>query len=131
VPNPSGGNTVSPNPSGGDTLFGHSITDVGAYNAVKALRRSTMINHVFGVGCGGGPQNVSSFVGSFSEGNNTEQIGLCQLRSVLGKKQNFAFSFDPVTMSCTTCSGRGEREHFIVGGVGGGGSGGKVDFLPF
>ncbi len=54
LPNPSGGNTVSPNPSGGDTLFGHSISDVGAYKAVKALRRSTMINHVFGVGGGGG-----------------------------------------------------------------------------
>jgi hypothetical protein len=125
-PNPSGGNTVSPNPSGGDTLFGHSASDIGAYKAVKALRRSTMINHVFGVG-GGGPQNVSSFVGSFSEGNNTEQIGLCHLRSVLGKKQNVAFSFDPVTMNCTTCPGRGE--HSIVGV--GGGSGGKADFLPF
>jgi hypothetical protein len=53
LPNPSGGNTVSPNPSGGDTLFGHSISDVGAYKAVKALRRSTMINHVFGVEGGG------------------------------------------------------------------------------
>ncbi len=85
-----------------------------------------MVNHVFGVG-GGGPQNVSSFVGSFSEGKKTEQIGLCHLRSVLGKKQNVSFSFDPVSMKCTACPGRGE--HSIVGG--GGGSGGKADFLPF
>jgi hypothetical protein len=116
LPNPSGGNTVSPNPSGGDTLFGHSAANIGAYKAVKALRRSTMVNHVFGVG-GGGPQNVSNFAGSFSEGNNTEQIGHCHLRSVLGKKQNVSFSFDPVSMKCTACPGRGE--HSIEGGGGG------------
>jgi hypothetical protein len=113
LPNPSGGNTVSPNPSGGDTLFGHSAANIGAYKAVKALRRSTMVKPVFGVG-GGGPQNVSNFAGSFSEGNNTEQIGHCHLRSVLGKKQNVSFSFDPVSMKCTACPGRGE--HSIEGG---------------
>ncbi len=52
LPNPSGGNKVSPNPSGGDTLFGHSAANIGAYKAVKALRRSTMVNHVFGMGEG-------------------------------------------------------------------------------
>jgi hypothetical protein len=62
LPNPNGGNTVSPNPSGGDTLFGHSASDIGAYKAVKALRRSTMINHVFGVGGGGGGKISGGFV---------------------------------------------------------------------
>jgi hypothetical protein len=90
LPNPCGGSTVSPNPSGGDTLFGHSKEDIGAYKA---------------------------FVGSFSEGKNCEKLANCHLRSVPGKKLNYCFSFDPVTMSCKSCPGRGE--HSLVGGGGG------------
>ena len=36
-----------------------------------------------------------------------------------------SFSFDPVSMSCKNCPGRGE--HSLVGGAGGGGRGGETD----
>jgi hypothetical protein len=71
------------------------------------------------VGGGGGPEIAGTLVGSFSEGDKNGKIGLCHVRSVLGKKQNMSFSFDPASMSCKNCPGRGE--HSLVGGAGGGG----------
>jgi len=102
------------NHSGEPALPGQSETVNRAYKAVSALRQSTRTNP--SMGPEGGVAIAKKKVGSF-ENKNDGRSSLCCFRALMDRKQNLCFSFDPATLKCTACPGRGEHE------VGGGGWG--------
>jgi hypothetical protein len=56
-------------------------------------------------------------IGSFGD-TNEARGGICYYRSLMNKKQNICFIFDPKTLLCSSCSG---KEPHPVGGEGEGG----------
>jgi uncharacterized membrane protein YgcG len=65
----------------------------------------------------GGPVLEKCSIGSFGD-TNEARGGICYYRSLMNKKQNICFSFDPKTLLCSSCSG---KEPHPVGGEGEGG----------
>ena len=106
------------NPSGEGRLFGQNDEINGAYKSVVALRKGARMEQILKTGGGGKSSLVQ--VGEFSN-KDDNRSSLCHFRTVLERKQNFSFSFDPKSMKCTNCLDRGEHE------VSGGGGGGQND----
>jgi hypothetical protein len=41
---------------------------------------------------------------------------LCHFRSLMDRKQNLSFGFDPVTLTCSNCPARGAHGVGVLGG---------------
>jgi hypothetical protein len=100
----SGSGSTSANPRGADGLFGQSEKTNGAYKAVFATRQSLRTNPVMNEAGGVAQEKIS--VGTFANrGDNRSSI--CHFRSLMDRKQNMSFSFDPQTLLCSNCPARG------------------------
>jgi hypothetical protein len=63
----------------------------------------------------GGVAREKISMGTFAnKGDNRSSI--CHFRSLMDRKQNMCFSFDPLTLLCSNCPARGSH---TVGGGGG------------
>jgi hypothetical protein len=112
--NHSGAGSTAPNLNGGDSLPGHSEVVNKAYRSVSALRKSSLTNP--SIMQGGRAERETGLIGSFvARGDG--RSSLCHFRSVIEKKQNISTSFNPKTLTCSSCPARGEHP---VGGGGGG-----------
>jgi hypothetical protein len=111
VSNPIGSGS---NRNGDPALKGQPETVNRAYRAVSALRQSTKSNP--SMSSEGGLVIEKKKVGAF-ESKIDGGAAICHFRSLMDKKQNICFSFNPATLKCNACPGRGEHE---VGGEGGG-----------
>jgi hypothetical protein len=107
---------TSTNPSGMEGLFGQPDNVNGAYKAVFATRQSCRVNP--SLDGDGGLVHEKISVGSFANSNDNRP-SLCHFRSLIERKQNISFSFDPLTMLCTSCPARGG--HTVGGDEEGGG----------
>ena len=65
---------------------------------------------------GGGLSPEKGDVGSFASADDNRSA-FCHFRSVIERKVNMSFSFDPKTLLCGSCVGKGE--HSVTGGEGG------------
>jgi len=107
--------------SADELLFGQSEKTNGAYKAVFATRQSLRVNPDMDEAGGMYQEKVS--IGSFAnKGDN--RAGICHFRSLMDRKLNMSFSFDPHSMLCSNCPTRGG--HPV--GEGGGGGLGKPSF---
>ena len=105
-------------PSAGK-LAGQTDSVISSYNAVAALRKVERVNP--SLSGGGRPKIETSQIGSFKT-NGDGRLGVSHFLTIVEKKQNISFSFDPKTLICSSCSGRG-------GSPGGGrGGGDKASF---
>jgi len=111
--NPRGDGQGPSNPRGDGHLEGQDAIVNENYRSVYALRAGTRTNPSFNRG--GGLLNEKNRAGSFSskDDNRTE---LAHFRSILESKLNISFSFDPKSMLCSNCLGRGS--HPVCGGGG-------------
>jgi hypothetical protein len=98
-------------PSAGK-LAGQTDSVISSYNAVAALRKVERVNP--SLSGGGRPKIETSQIGSFKT-NGDGRLGVSHFLTIVEKKQNISFSFDPKTLICSSCSGRGGHP------VGGGG----------
>jgi len=98
-------------PSAGK-LAGQTDSVISSYNAVSALRKVDRVNpSLSGVGRA---KVESSQIGSFKT-TGDGRLAVSHFMTIVEKKQNISFSFDPKTLICSSCSGRGGHP------VGGGG----------
>jgi hypothetical protein len=111
--NRTGAGLAAPNPSGGASLIGQSESVNSSYRSVSALRKSSLTNP--SIMQGGRVEREGNLVGSFAE-KGDGRSALCHFRSVIEKKQNISTSFNPKTLTCSSCPTRGEHP---VGGEGG------------
>jgi len=97
--------------------------DGGVYSAVAARRKNARISP----NLRGGFDTDKSDIGSFSIPGD-KRVDNCQTRFLIDKGQNMSFSFDPDSMLCFTCSGRGSHPVTRDGLSGGGRWLGSVSF---
>jgi hypothetical protein len=116
--NPSGVASLPSNPSGeGSSKENDHKNDT--YNAIRVGREKFWVNSSLRKG-GSGRKEENRLGTLFSD----ERRGVAHHRSVFETKQNISFSFDPKTLVCASCLGRGGHP------VGGGGGGGEAGFRP-
>jgi hypothetical protein len=108
-------------PSAGK-LAGQTDSVISSYNAVAALRKVDRVNP--SLSGGGRPKVESSQIGSFKTIGDG-RLAVSHFMTIVEKKQNISFSFDPKTLICSSCSGRGGAP------CGGRGGGSKAGFCPF
>jgi hypothetical protein len=122
VANPSGATSSHSNPSGEGKLFGQPKTLNDDYDAISSVRKSKMISPSL-VG-GGGVVLEKAEIGSFSNPGDCRSAS-CHFRTVREKSLCISFSFDPATLKCSNCPGRGphgmEEGEWDRNGGGGGG----------
>jgi hypothetical protein len=85
-------------------LAGQTDSIIGSYNAVAALRKVDRSNPSLSEG--GKQKHESSQIGSFKT-KGDGRLAICHFMTLVEKKQNISFSFDPKTLICSSCSGRG------------------------
>ena len=85
-------------------LAGQTDSVISSYNAVAALRKVDRTNP--SLSGGGKPKAETSQIGSFKT-RGDGRLAICHFMTLVEKKQNISFSFDPKTLICSSCSGRG------------------------
>jgi hypothetical protein len=85
-------------------LAGQTDSIVGSYNAVAALGKVDRSNP--SLSGGGKPKTETSQIGSFKT-RGDGRLAVSHFMTLVEKKQNISFSFDPKTLICSSCSGRG------------------------
>ena len=88
----------------------------GTYESVHLNRKKAKVNPCLRGGVGG-VDTERADIGSFAVPGDA-RIEKCQTRFLFEKKQNISFSFDPVTMMCYGCGGRGAHPVTQEGGGG-------------
>jgi hypothetical protein len=106
-----------PNPGGGGFLKGQSDNVNMAYRAVSALRNTVRNNKTLNKGRVGSIISEKP-IGSFADSGD-DRASLCHFRSLVDRKQNISFSFNPKTLKCEHC----EESHVVCDGEGGGKTG--------
>jgi hypothetical protein len=94
-------------------LAGQTDSIIGSYNAVAALRKVDRTNPRLSEG--GRQKPESSQIGSFKT-KGDGRFAICHFMTLVEKKQNISFSFDPKTWICSSCNGRGGGGHPVGGG---------------
>jgi hypothetical protein len=94
-------------------LVGQTDSIIGSYNAVAALRKVDRTNPSLSEG--GRQKPESSQIGSFKT-KGDGRLAICHFMTLVEKKQNISFSFDPKTLICSSCSGRGGGTQWGEGG---------------
>jgi hypothetical protein len=98
-------------------LFGQSEKTNGAYKAVFSTRQSLRVNPIMDEAGGVYQEKIS--IGSFANKGDNRSMN-CHFRSLMDRKLNMSFSFDPHSLLCSNCPTRGGHP---VGEGGGGGGG--------
>jgi hypothetical protein len=101
------------NRNGDGYLEGQDDSVNSRYKFVNALKAGTRSNPSFSQGGGGVKEKTT--IGSFTSRNDCRSE-LAHFRSVVESKLNLSFSFDPKSMLCSNCMGRGA--HSVCGGGG-------------